>query len=119
MLFFELEFNKLTKTKQEELIALSPHYAFYLESLIEEKPYQLSQKEERILLKKEMTSASAFSRLFDEHFSRLTFNFEGQKLSEEEILSKLQDPSREVRKKSRRRFYEGLKTPSAFVGVYF
>ena len=38
LLFFELEFNKLTKTKQEELIALSPHYAFYLESLIEENP---------------------------------------------------------------------------------
>ncbi|NCB53349.1 MAG: M3 family oligoendopeptidase [Epsilonproteobacteria bacterium] len=119
LLFFELEFNKLTKTKQEELIALSPHYAFYLESLIEEKPYQLSQKEERILLKKEMTSASAFSRLFDEHFSRLTFNFEGQKLSEEEILSKLQDPSREVRKKAADAFTKGLKPHQPLLAYIF
>lgn len=85
LLFFELEFNKLSKPKQEEFIASSSMYKYYLESLMEEKPYQLSQKEERILLKKEMTSASAFSRLFDEHFSRMKFVYEGQKLSEEEI----------------------------------
>lgn len=75
---FPLEFNTLPKAKQEEFIASSTMYRYYLESLMDEKPYQLSQKEERILLKKDMTSASAFSRLFDEHFSRLKFSFEGK-----------------------------------------
>ncbi len=119
LLFFELEFNKLTKPKQEELIASSPHYKFYLESLMEEKPYQLSQKEERILLKKEMTSGSAFSRLFDEHFSRLTFSYEGKKLSEEEILSKLQDANREVRKNAANAFTKGLKPHQPLLGYIF
>lgn len=100
LLFFELEFNTLTKLKQEEFINATPKYQYYLESLMVEKPYQLSQKEERILLKKEMTSSSAFSRLFDEHFSNMSFLYEGKHISEEEILSKLQDPSREVRKKA-------------------
>ena len=119
LLFFELEFNKLHKIKQEELISSSPKYKYFLESLIEEKPYQLSQKEERILLKKEMTSASAFSRLFDEHFSRLKFSYEGKKLSEEEILSKLQDSSREVRQKAASSFTKGLKPHQPLLGYIF
>ena len=32
LLFFELEFNKLTKVKQEEFIASCPSYRFYLDS---------------------------------------------------------------------------------------
>ncbi|NCD12184.1 MAG: oligoendopeptidase F, partial [Epsilonproteobacteria bacterium] len=119
LLFFELEFNKLPKAKQEELIAAAPMYKFYLESLMEEKPYQLSQKEERILLKKEMTSSSAFSRLFDEHFSRLKFTYEGKKLSEEEILSKLQDANREVRKKVASVFTKGIKEHQPLLGYIF
>ncbi|MBV5277444.1 MAG: M3 family oligoendopeptidase [Campylobacteraceae bacterium] len=119
LLFFELEFNKLSKIKQEDLIASSPKYKFFLESLLEEKPYQLTQKEERILLKKEMTSASAFSRLFDEHFSRLKFSYEGKKLSEEEILSKLQDSSRDVRKKAASSFTKGLKPHQPLLGYIF
>jgi oligoendopeptidase F len=119
LLFFELEFNKLSKPKQEELIAAAPTYKYYLESLMEEKPYQLSQKEERILLKKEMTSASAFSRLFDEHFSRLKFSYEGEKLSEEEILSKLQDSNREVRQKIASAFTKGLKPHQPLLAYIF
>ncbi|MDD3342258.1 MAG: M3 family oligoendopeptidase [Sulfurospirillaceae bacterium] len=119
LLFFELEFNKLTKIKQDEFISFSPRYAYFLSSLAEEKPYQLSQKEERILLKKEMTSASAFSRLFDEHFSRLKFSYEGKKVSEEEILSKLQDSSRDVRKKAADIFTKGLKPHQPLLGYIF
>ena len=119
LLFFELEFNKLSKSKQEEFIIAAPTYKYYLESLMEEKPYQLSQKEERILLKKEMTSSSAFSRLFDEHFSRLKFSYEGEKLSEEEILSKLQDPNREVRQKAASAFTKGLKPHQPLLAYIF
>ena len=119
LLFFELEFNNLPKAKQEEFIATCSSYRYYLESLMLEKPYQLSQKEERIMLKKEMTSASAFSRLFDEHFSRMKFSFMGKQLSEEEILSKLQDPSREVRKNAARAFTKGLKPHQPLLAYIF
>ena len=119
LLFFELEFNTLSKPKQEEFISASSYYRYYLESLMVEKPYQLSQKEERILLKKDMTSASAFSRLFDEHFSRMKFKCEGKMLSEEEILSKLQDPNREVRKNAARAFTKGLKPHQPLLAYIF
>lgn len=119
LLFFELEFNRLTKAKQQEFIEATSKYKFYLTSLQEEKPYQLSIKEEKVLLKKDLTSSSAFSRLFDEHFSRLKFPFEGEKLSEEEILSKLHNPDREVRKKVATAFSKTLKEHQPLLGYIY
>ena len=100
LLFFELEFNRLDDKKQKNIVKKSGIYKFYLQNLIKEKRYQLSDNEERILLKKSLTSSRAFSRLFDEHFSRLKFNFDGKKLSEEEVLSKLYSNDRKERKKA-------------------
>lgn len=118
-LFFELEFNRLQKLKQQEFIEATSKYSFYLQSLQEEKPYQLSAKEERVLLKKEMTSSSAWSRLFDEHFSRLKFGFDKEQLSEEEILSKLHNPDREVRKKAAASLSKTLKIHQPLLGYIF
>ncbi len=119
LLFFELEFNRLGKPKQKEFIDNSNGYTFYLQSLQEEKPYQLTAKEERILLKKSTTGGSAFSRLFDEHFSRLKFAYEGKKISEEEILSLLHNPDREVRKKASMAFSKGLKPHQPLLGYIY
>lgn len=108
-LFFELEFNRLTKIKQQELIDATCKYKYFLQSIQADKPYQLSAKEERILLKKSSTGGSAFSRLFDEHFSRLKFDYEDKKISEEEILSLLHSPARDVRKNAAKAFSDGLR----------
>ncbi len=119
LLFFELEFNRLTKAKQKEFIDGTNGYRFYLESLQAQKPHQLSQKEERILLKKSVVGSSAWSRLFDEHFSRLKFSFDGKKISEEEILSKLHSPDREVRKKAASSFSKELKKHQQLLGYIY
>ncbi len=100
LLFFELEFNTLDSLKQKEILKCSGIYKYYLQNLIREKKHQLSPNEEKILLKKSLTSSKAFSRLFDEHFSRMKFDFDGKKISEEEILSKLYLPDRDTRKKA-------------------
>jgi len=119
LLFFELEFNRLSKPKQKEFIENSNGYTFYLQSLQEEKPYQLTAKEERILLKKSTTGGSAFSRLFDEHFSRLKFAYDGKKISEEEILSLLHNPDRKIRKKASIAFSKGLKPHQPLLGYIY
>jgi oligoendopeptidase F len=119
LLFFELEFNRLPKTTQEQFIDHAKPYKYFLESLQEEKPHQLTQKEERILLKKSPTSGSAFSRLFDEHFSRLQFLYEGEKLSEEKVLSLLHDANRDVRKKAANSLSKGLKPHQHLLGYIF
>ncbi len=119
LLFFELEFNHLSKLKQKEFIDNSNGYTFYLESLQKQKSHQLTAKEERILLKKSTTSGSAWSRLFDEHFSRLKFSYDGKKISEEEILSLLHNPDRDIRKKATMAFSKGLKPHQPLLGYIY
>lgn len=119
LLFFELEFNLLSKVKQDEFIAFSKGYEYYLKSIQELKKHQLSKKEERIMLKKSILGASAFSRLFDEHFSSMKFKFEGKRVSEEEILSHLYDKDRKRRKKAAKGLSEELKKHQHLLGFIF
>ena len=98
LLFFELEFNELDAAKQDELIAGSGRFRYYLSLLKQRKAHQLSLPQESVLLKTSPVSGEAFSRLFDESMARMSFDFRGQKLGEEEILSLLHSSDREVRK---------------------
>ena len=98
LLFFELEFNELDAAKQDELIAGSGRFRYYLSLLKQRKAHQLSLPQESVLLKTSPVSGEAFSRLFDESMARMSFDFRGRKLGEEEILSLLHSPDREVRK---------------------
>jgi oligoendopeptidase F len=109
LVFFELEFIHLPIDKQQKFIDNAGIYKYYLIHLQEESYYKLSEKEEKILMKKDLTSSSAFSRLFDEHLSTLKFFFDGKYLSEEEVLSKLYSPDRNERKKAQISLTLGLK----------
>ncbi|GAX87232.1 oligoendopeptidase F [Lebetimonas natsushimae] len=109
LVFFELEFIHLPIDKQQKFIDNAGVYKYYLIHLQEESYYKLSEKEEKILMKKDLTSSSAFSRLFDEHLSQLKFFFDGVYLSEEEILSKLYSSDRNERKKAQISLTLGLK----------
>ena len=109
LIWFELEFIYLPIDKQQRFIDNSGIYKYYLIHLQEEAPYKLSEKEEKILMKKDLTSSSAFTRLFDEHISRLKFFLDGKKLGEEEVLSKLYSNDRNERKKAEVSLTNGLK----------
>lgn len=98
LLFFELEFNELDAAKQDEFIAGSGRFRYYLSLLKRRKAHQLSLPQESVLLKTSPVSGEAFSRLFDESMARMSFDFRGRKLGEEEILSLLHSSDREMRK---------------------
>ena len=98
LLFFELEFNELDAAKQDEFIAGGGRFRYYLSLLKRRKAHQLSLPQESVLLKTSPVRGEAFSRLFDESMARMSFDFRGQKLGEEEILSLLHSSDREVRK---------------------
>lgn len=112
LIFFALEFNKIPDEKQDEFISQTPKYSYFLKQLQKQKPHQLSFLEERILLFCSNTGINAFSRLFDESITRIKFDFRGAKLSEEEILSKLSDFDRFVRKDAALSLSEGLRANS-------
>ncbi|MEL1097919.1 oligoendopeptidase F, partial [Campylobacter coli] len=62
LLFFELEFCELAPEKSREFTTFCKDYDFYLSNLLQNKRYNLSKNEERIMLYLSNTGANAFSR---------------------------------------------------------
>lgn len=105
--FFELEFCDLSNKRQKELISLDSSYSFFLQNLLESKPYLLPLAAEQALLAFSPTGANAFSRLFDEHLASLKIG--KNKKSEEEILAMLYTQNRKERKIAQNEFSQTLK----------
>lgn len=119
LLFLESEFSEAPSAVRECLCELGGKYKYFLENLNKSAKYQLSLKEEKVLLKTDPVGKSAFSRLFSEHLARLKFDFLGQKVGEEELLSKLYDKDRQVRKTAAQSLSDGLKEQSELLAFIF
>ncbi len=109
ILFFELELARLDSQKLHSFIQHTPHYKFYLQNIATQAKYNLSLKEEQILLKVSPLGSDAFARLFDEHLAQMKFDMgEKKPLSEEEILSRLHHPQQKMRKIAQKVFTKKL-----------
>jgi oligoendopeptidase F len=99
LLFFELELNRLDDAKLEAAMAAPAlgHYRPWLEDIRKEKPHQLPDDLERLFLDKSVSAAAAWNRLFDDTMAALRFDFDGESLTLEPLLGKLQDPDAKKR----------------------
>ena len=91
LLFFDLEWSELEDDVAERLLAdpALERYAAVLRSERRYKPYQLTEPEEKISAEKNVTGASAWSRLFNELLADLRVSLDGQELALDEALAKL------------------------------
>jgi len=85
LVFWSLEYNKLSAKKQDELIKALPKYAPYLNRVKKYKKYELSEEVEQILLQKDITSGSAWVRFYEESMARLEYEVDGKKYNDAEI----------------------------------
>jgi len=99
LLFFELEVNRIDDALIERAAAASPlsHYRPWIEDIRKERPHQLPDEIEQLFLEKSVTGAAAWNRLFDDTIASLRFQFEGEELTLEPLLGKLQDPDEKKR----------------------
>jgi oligoendopeptidase F len=99
ILFFELELNRIDDARLEAAMAAPAlaHYRPWLMDIRKEKPHQLSDDIEQLFLEKSVSGAAAWNRLFDDTMSALRFDFEGESLTLEPLLGKLQDPDEKKR----------------------
>lgn len=84
-------------------------YRHWLEVVRLYRPYLLTEPEEKILAEKSVTGRSAWERFFDELHSAARYEFDGEQMSRDQILSRLYDADREVRRRAAANFTEGLK----------
>jgi len=106
LIFFNLELNKISDDKFNELLN-SPELENYTNALKNNrlrKPHQLSEKEEQIILMKDITGASGFLKLYNEFKSSFTYDFEVdgkiKTLTEAELFAYLYQQDKDIRKKA-------------------
>lgn len=105
--FFTIEINKLPS--ETAINEITEKYKTFLENIRLYKQYELPEEIEQVLLKKSITSSSAWSKFFDETMARLRFPCEDKILTASEIFNQLCDSNSEIRKKSGTAIAETLK----------
>ena len=95
-----MELNQIEDDKIKELLKHEnlSKYASWINRSRSFKPYQLSEKEEKILHEKNITSSEYWVKLFDMTTSNMRFNYRGQELTYSEISDKTLDLDESVRK---------------------
>ena len=110
LIFFELEWANVDTDRAEQLMeheALAD-YRHYLELEQLKKDHLLSEPEEKILSEKSVTGRSAWNRFFDETMGAARFDLDGETLTQQQILSKLYEPDRDLRRRAALAFTDGL-----------
>jgi oligoendopeptidase F len=111
LIFFGVEWLAVDESRAQMLIedpSLS-HWKHYLEVSRLFKNHTLEENQEQVISIKSVTGRNAWVRLFDETLSAATFDLDGEVLSEQEVLSKLHNPDRDVRRRAAESLTEGLK----------
>jgi len=125
LVFFELEWVALDDAPAARLLA-DPALArrrHHLEAMRRYRPHVLSEPEEKLLEETANTGRRAFSRLFDELLGAMRFELAHggrvEDLGEEELLSKLHEPDRSLRKAAADALTKGLRASSRTLGFLF
>ncbi len=100
LLFFTLELNLVDDALIDRLMEAAPlsHYKPWIVDLRKEKPFQLEDRIEQLFHEKSTTGRSAWNRLFDETMASLRFDVDGETMTLEPTLTRLQDADGNKRK---------------------
>ncbi|MHB0913794.1 MAG: M3 family oligoendopeptidase [Armatimonadota bacterium] len=110
LMFFDLELMAIPAEQAEALLrdpALA-HYAYYIRSSRLFRDYRLTEPEERVMEEKANTGRRAFSRLFEEIVSDISFTVRGETKNLPEVIALLREPDRELRRDAAEAFSAGL-----------
>jgi oligoendopeptidase F len=113
ILFFDLELMAIPEDIFAPLAAdvRLANYRHHLAAIRRFQPYSLPEREEQLLTRKNLTGIQAFSKLFDELTSSLSYRMEldGEErdFTGEELISLLHHPDAEVRERALTVFLNG------------
>ena len=102
LVFFEVEWLQIDDDRANEFIEHSEleDYKHHLETSRYQKPHILQEPQERIMSAKSVTGRSAWVRYFDETMGSNRFELDGEELTQQEVLSKLHEADRDLRKRA-------------------
>lgn len=102
LVFLELELAALSDETIAAWLADSSvaHWRHWLDNLRIYRPYLLSEAEEKILSEKAVTGRNAWDRFFDEVHGAARYEFDGESLMRDQLLTNLYAPNRERRQQT-------------------
>lgn len=108
IIFFDLEWASMEDNEAQSLLEkpLIYKYRHYLKKLRKYRPHQLTEIEEKLLTEISPTGVSSWNKLFTKILSQMKFGKGGR--AEEEVLSELYNPNRNIRIQAANDFTEGL-----------
>ncbi len=114
LVFFSLEFNKISDNKLNRMIRNNiklSNYSSAFRRMRATKPHQLSDELEKFIHEKSSVGISAWNKLFDETMSSLSFKVRGyaEPLQLEAALNLLSDPKRNNREMAAKSLSEVFK----------
>lgn len=100
-MFFKLWWKQLEDEAAERLMAHAGPYTYWLESLRLERPYTLTEAEERVINLKDVNGVHALNTLYEAITNRYSFELtvdgEEKELTRGELMVYVRDPRAEVR----------------------
>ena len=110
LLFFQLEWTALDDEGASALLARPAlaHFRHYLEAERRYKPHVLSEPEEKLLVEKAVTGREAWNRFFNQLMGAARYQLRGEELTQSQVLSKLFDTDRELRREAGEAVTAGL-----------
>lgn len=112
LVWFELEWANVPDEQAKQMMddpVIAESYQHYLEVSRLMKPYLLSEPEEKILSEKDVTGHAAWDRFFDETHSAQRYEWEGEQVPQQVLLTNLYSTNRETRRRAQEVMTEGLK----------
>ncbi len=115
LLFFFLELNEINEEKYNDLIKskVLTSYSHAIQFNRQLKPHQLTEKEEQIILMKNITGVNGFIKLYREIKSNFTYEFvadgELKVLTAAEIYSFIYNEDKELRYRALQKYLEKFK----------
>lgn len=110
LLFVELEWANVADDRAKKIMdsPIVARFRHWLEVTRLYRPHLLSEPEEKILTEKSVTGRSAWSRYYSEVLSAARYELDGEKLTQEEVLKRLYEPDRDLRRRAAEAVTAGL-----------
>lgn len=121
LVFYNLEWLAMEEEKAREWIE-SPElrpYRHYLTVSRLYRDHMLDEGQEQVLSAKNVTGRSAWVRYFDETMSSSRYRLDGEELTQQEVLSRLHSPDRDLRKRAHAAMTETLREKSRTLTFVF
>ena len=110
MVFFDLEWNALDDERAQALLddPTLVKYRYVMEAERRRKPYQLTESQEQVIIEKDVTGSSAWTRFFTQLTSAFVFDWMGEEVNMTFVLDKLRHADRDMREMAWRKLTDKL-----------